>query len=52
MGCRVTRCSYDDLSGQWNVEYKNGDGDLQIIEAEHVISSAPMGSWSAVCHRP
>ena len=42
MGCRVTRCSYDDLSGQWNVEYKNGDGDLQIIEAEHVISSAPM----------
>jgi len=42
MGCRVTRCSYDDLSGQWNVEYKNGDGDRQIIEAEHVISSAPM----------
>ena len=42
MGCRVTRCCYDDLSGQWNVEYKNGDGDLQIIEAEHVISSAPM----------
>src|SRR5437879_7800431 len=42
MGCRVTRCSYDDLSGQWNVEYKNGDGDLQMIEAEHVISSAPM----------
>ncbi len=42
MGCRVTRCSYDDLSGQWNVEYKNGDGDPQIVEAEHVISSAPM----------
>ena len=42
MNCRVTRCSYDDLSGQWNVEYKNGDGDLQTIEAEHVISSAPM----------
>jgi len=30
------------LSGQWNVEFKNGDGDLQVIEAEHVISSAPM----------
>ena len=42
MGSRVTRCSYDDLAGQWNVEYKNGDGDLQIIEAEHVISSATM----------
>src|SRR5213592_199501 len=25
MGCRVMRCSHDDLSGQWNVEYKNGD---------------------------
>src|ERR1700746_294224 len=42
MGCRVTRCFYDDLSGQWNVEYKNGNGDPQTIEAEHVISSAPM----------
>ena len=42
MGCRVTGCSYDDLSGQWNVEYKNGDGERQVIEAEHVISSAPM----------
>src|SRR5712672_450234 len=27
MGCRVMRCSYDGLSGQWNVEYKNGNGD-------------------------
>src|SRR4029434_4688082 len=42
MGCRGTRCAYDDLSSQWNVEYKNADGDRQIIEAEHVISSAPM----------
>src|SRR5467141_1125748 len=42
MGCRMMRCSYDDLSGQWNVEFKNGDGDLEMIEAEHVISSAPM----------
>ena len=42
MGCRVTRCSYDDLSGEWSVEYKIGTGNLQILEAEHVISSAPM----------
>ena len=42
MGCRVTRCSYDELSGQWNIEYKDGNGDLRTIEAEHVISSAPM----------
>src|SRR5204863_2729157 len=42
MGCRSTRCCYDDSSGRWNVEYKNGNGDLRTIEAEHVISSAPM----------
>src|SRR3954449_1572633 len=42
MGCRVVGCSYDELSGQWNIEYKNGSGDLRTIEAEHVISSAPM----------
>src|SRR3989440_920072 len=42
MGCRVSRCSYDKTSGSWTVEYKNQQGDLQAIEAEHVISSAPM----------
>jgi len=42
MGCRVTRCSYEELSRQWNVEYKDGRGDFQRIQAEHIISSAPM----------
>ena len=42
MGCRVARCSYDEVSSTWTVEYKNGQGDLHIIEAEHIISSAPM----------
>jgi protoporphyrinogen oxidase len=42
MGCRVSRCSYNETSGNWTVEYKDGQGDLQGIEAEHVISSAPM----------
>src|ERR1700758_4263079 len=42
MGCRVTRCSCDEGSGAWTVEYKNAQGDLRTIEAEHVISSAPM----------
>ncbi|PYL04958.1 MAG: FAD-dependent oxidoreductase, partial [Verrucomicrobia bacterium] len=42
MGCRVTRCSYDEVSGAWTVEYKNAQGDLRAIEAEHIISSAPM----------
>ena len=42
MGCKVTRCSYDEASGSWTVEYKDRQDDLQTIEAEHVISSAPM----------
>src|SRR5260370_20525489 len=44
MGRRVTRCSYDEPSGNWIVEYKDQLGGLQTIEAEHVISSAPMRS--------
>ncbi len=42
MGCRVTRCSYDETSGNWTVEYKDRLDQIQTIEAEHVISSAPM----------
>jgi protoporphyrinogen oxidase len=42
MGCRVTRCSYDETSGNWTVAYKNQQRELQTIEAEHIISSAPM----------
>ncbi|PYL77349.1 MAG: FAD-dependent oxidoreductase [Verrucomicrobia bacterium] len=42
MSSRVTRCSYDETSGCWILEYKNGHGDLQKVEAEHLISSAPM----------
>ena len=42
MGCRVTRCSFDETSGSWTVEYKNRQGEPQTVEAEHIISSAPM----------
>ena len=42
MGCRVTRCSYNETSGNWTVAYKDRQDNLQAIEAEHVISSAPM----------
>jgi protoporphyrinogen oxidase len=42
MSCRVTRCSYDEAAGSWLVEYKNREGDPQTIQAEHIISSAPM----------
>ena len=42
MGCRVTGCSYDETCGSWTVEYKDDKGESQRIEAEHIISSAPM----------
>src|SRR5438046_6740045 len=42
MACRVTRCCYDETSRNWTVEYKNQLDQMQTIEAEHVISSAPM----------
>jgi protoporphyrinogen oxidase len=42
MGCKVTRCFYDDASGSWAVEYKNPQGNSLTLESEHVISSAPM----------
>jgi len=42
MGCRVTGYSYDETSGTWSILYRNQQGDSQTIEAEHVISSAPM----------
>src|SRR5438128_12048718 len=42
MGCKVTRCSYDDASDTWAVEYKDRQGNSLTLQAEHVISSAPM----------
>jgi protoporphyrinogen oxidase len=42
MGRKVTGCAYDAKSESWQVRYQNPRGDTQIIEAQHVISSAPM----------
>lgn len=42
MGCRVTRCCYDEMSGGWTVQYSDSRGNAGTVEAEHVISSAPM----------
>src|SRR5207244_7205100 len=42
MGCKVTRCSYDEISSSWTLEYKDRQSVLHTVEAEHVISSAPM----------
>ncbi|MEP7014301.1 MAG: NAD(P)/FAD-dependent oxidoreductase [Verrucomicrobiota bacterium] len=44
MGCKVIRCSCDDVSRTWTLEYKDSSGNVETIEAEHVVSSAPMRS--------
>ena len=42
MGSRVTGCAYDDLTETWTVQFRDRQGREQSLEAEHVISSAPM----------
>src|SRR5262249_47261094 len=42
MGSEVVGCEYDDLSATWKVHCRDREGRHQLIEAEHVISSAPM----------
>jgi protoporphyrinogen oxidase len=42
MGCRVTGCEYNELTQRWSVQFVDRDGREHILEAEHVISSAPM----------
>jgi protoporphyrinogen oxidase len=42
MGCRVTRCEYDEDNGAWLTTYCDKKGIEHTLESEHVISSAPM----------
>src|SRR3989440_2473105 len=42
MGARVTGCAYDEINSSWNLQFKDRFGNMQSVEAEHVISSAPM----------
>lgn len=42
MGSKVTGCVYDEKSETWQLRYQDRHGNTQSIEAEHVISSAPM----------
>jgi len=42
MGCKVTGCAYDELPSTWSLQFKDRQGDLQSLTADHVISSAPM----------
>ena len=42
MGCKVVGLDYDAEISTWNVQFKDQDGNVHSLEAEHVISSAPM----------
>src|ERR1700730_4837573 len=42
MGCKVVGLEYRGHSESWSVQYKDGQGNVEVLEAEHVISSAPM----------
>jgi protoporphyrinogen oxidase len=42
MGCRVAGCEYDEETSSWRVSFSDRQGEMQTLEAEHVISSAPM----------
>jgi protoporphyrinogen oxidase len=42
MGCKVTACDYDAATETWTVQYQDRQGNVQTLEADHVISSAPM----------
>src|SRR5438874_3758911 len=42
MGCKVTGCVYDEKRETWQLRYQSQRGLIQTIEAEHVISSAPI----------
>ncbi len=52
MACRVTRCSYDETSGNWTVEYKNQLDQMQTIEADFLRANASAGlRFVARCER-
>ena len=42
MGCRVVGCELDELAHTWTVEFCDAEGRIRTLQAEHVISSAPM----------
>jgi protoporphyrinogen oxidase len=42
MGSRVTGCAYEDATSSWNLRFQDRDGNVRTLEAQHVISSAPM----------
>ncbi|HEV7905013.1 MAG TPA: NAD(P)/FAD-dependent oxidoreductase [Pyrinomonadaceae bacterium] len=41
-GRRVTRCVWNKADGLWTIEAQDGDGKAHTIQAQHLISSAPL----------
>jgi len=42
MACKVVGLDYEAANEAWTVSYKDPQGQTRTLEAEHVISSAPM----------
>jgi protoporphyrinogen oxidase len=42
MGRRATLCSYDAATRRWAVTYEDADGREEVVDTEHVISTAPV----------
>ena len=42
MGCKVVGLEYDEDNSTWHLKFKDQQGNVHALEAEHVISSAPM----------
>ncbi len=50
MGHSFKQLTQDQGTGRWKLSATNADGELTIIDAEHVICSAPMRELSARIH--
>lgn len=42
LGCEVHRCQYDASNKQWQISYRDANGENKQLTASHVISSAPL----------
>ncbi len=43
MGARVTGCAWDAAARRWTVTVRGADGTSHLAQADHLISSAPLG---------
>ena len=52
MGSRVTGCRYEESINRWSVTCQSDDGVEGVVEADHVVSSAPIRELVKGLHRP